>query len=99
MRGGIAKKGNNYYAYLWIGGKKKWFSGAGDSKRKAEMILNEKALEVQNGTYQEIKKTWFREFGLLWLGSYAKTKTKPSTFRSYEDIVKKKLFPSFGDDT
>ena len=97
MRGGISQKGNNYYVYLWIGGKKKWFSGAGTSKRKAEMILHEKAVEVQNGTYQEIRKIWFREFGVMWLESYAKTKTKPSTFSSYEDIVKKKLIPTFGD--
>ncbi len=97
MRGGISQKGNNYYVYLWIGGKKKWFSGAGNSKRKAEMILHEKAVEVQNGTYQEIKKIGFRAFGCLWLESYAKTKTRPSTFSSYEDIVKKKLTPIYGD--
>ena len=55
MRGGIAKKGSNYYAYLWVGGKKKWFSGAGKSKRMAERILNEKLVEVQNGTYHRKK--------------------------------------------
>ena len=97
MRGGIAKKGNNYYAYLWIGGKKKWFSGAGSSKRKAEAILNEKAAEVQQGTYHEITKIRFRDFATLWLDSYAKHKVKGSTLRSYQDIVDKHLAPAFGD--
>jgi integrase len=97
MRGGIAKKGNNYYAYLWIGGKKKWFSGAGDSKRRAEKILNEKVSELNSGAYQEIKKIRFKEFSTLWLESYAKSKAKPSTFKSYEDIIDKHLKPKFGD--
>jgi integrase len=97
MRGSITKKGNNYYVYLWIGGKKKWFSGAGDSKRKAEKILNEKLGELENGTYQEIKKIRFKAFADLWLESYVKSKVKPSTLRSYQDILKNHLKPIFGD--
>lgn len=97
MRGSITKKGNNYYVYLWIGGKKKWFSGAGDSKRKAEKILNEKLGELENGTYQEIKKIRFKAFADLWLESYVKSKVKPSTLRSYQDILKNHLKPILGD--
>jgi len=97
MRGGIAKKGNNYYPYFWINGKKKWFSGAGPSKRKAEKILTEKLAELQNGTYQEIKKITFRSFATLWLESYAKTKVKPSTLQSYKAIIDNHLIPAFGD--
>jgi integrase len=96
MRGGIAQKGNNYYPYLWIGGKKKWFSGAGPSKKRAERILNDKVAELQNGTYQELKKIRFKAFASLWLDSYAKSKVKPSTLRSYEDIIEKHLGPAFG---
>ena len=97
MRGSIAKKGNNYYAYLWINGKKKWFSGAGASKRKAEAILNERVAEVQQGTYHEIKKLRFRDFATQWLDSYATHRVKDSTLRSYRDIVSNHLVTAFGD--
>ena len=39
----------------------------------------------------------FRDFGELWLDSYVKTATKPSTLRSYSDIVRGHLIPEFGD--
>jgi integrase len=97
MRGSITKKGNNFYVYLWINGKKKWFSGAGNSKRKAEKILNEKLGEIENGTYQEIKKISFKDFAPLWIESYAKSKVKPSTLRSYRDIINNHLKPVFED--
>ena len=97
MRGSIKKKGNNYYVYLWIAGKKKWFSGAGKSKRKAEKILNEKLAELESGTYQEIKKIRFKDFADLWIKSYTKGKVKPSTLRSYQDIIKNHLDTAFGD--
>ncbi|HME43131.1 MAG TPA: site-specific integrase [Syntrophorhabdales bacterium] len=97
MRGGIAKKGNNYYPYLWINGKKKWFSGAGTSKRAAQNILNEKLAEIQAGTYHELKKIKFKDFAKLWFDLYARSATKPSTLRSYEDIAEKHLKPAFGE--
>jgi integrase len=97
MRGSIAKKGNNYYACLWINGKKKWFSGAGTSKRKAEAILNEKVADVQQGTYHEVAKIRFRDFAMLWLDSYAIHKVKGSTLRSYQDILKNHLVPALGE--
>ena len=97
MRGSIAKKGNNYYACLCINGKKKWFSGAGTSKRKAEAILNEKVAEVQQGTYHEITKIRFRDFANQWLDSYAAHRVKGSTLRSYRDITRNHLVPAFGD--
>ena len=97
MRGSIVKKGNNYYACLWINGKKKWFSGAGRSKRKAEAILTEKLAEVQQGTYHETTKLLFRDFAAQWLDSYAAHRVKGSTLRSYQDIIRNHLVPAFGD--
>lgn len=97
MRGGIAKKGNNYYPYLWINGKKKWFSGAGKSKRAAQNILNDKLAEIQSGTYLELKKIKFKDFARVWFDLYAKSATKPSTLRSYENIIEKHLMPEFGE--
>jgi integrase len=97
MRGSIIKKANNYYACLWINGKKKWFSGAGPSRRKAEAILTEKLAEVQRGTYREITKLRFRDFTNQWLDSYAAHRVKGSTLRSYRDIIRNHLVPAFGD--
>ena len=76
--------------------KQKWIP-AGKSKRGAERRLTELVGEVQNGTYREIKKITFAEFAELWIKSYAETKTKPSTLRSYKDIIHKHLIPVMGD--
>jgi len=53
--------------------------------------------EVHNGTYREIKKIIFADFAKLWLSSYAEMKVKPSTLRSYKDIISKHLIPVMGD--
>jgi hypothetical protein len=53
--------------------------------------------EVHNGTYREIKKIIFADFAKLWLSSYAEMKLKPSTLRSYKDIINKHLIPVMGD--
>lgn len=101
MRGSIQKKGKSYYVVFRVideNGKRKqkWIS-AGKSKREAEAKLIELMGDVQSGTYRELKKITFREFSKLWLESYVKTKTKPSTLRSYENIIHTHLIPSFGD--
>ncbi len=102
MTGSIHKKGKSYYIVFRIFDsktserKQKWIP-AGKSKRDAEEKLSELMGEVHNGTYKEIKKITFAEFSELWINSYAKTKTKPSTLRSYEDIVHNHLIPVMGD--
>ena len=53
--------------------------------------------EVHNGTYREIKKIIFADFAKLWLSSYAELKLKPSTLRSYNDIISNHLIPVMGD--
>jgi integrase len=52
--------------------------------------------EVHAGTYRELKKITFAEFSKLWVEAYAKTRTKPSTFQSYETIFRVHLAPAFG---
>jgi hypothetical protein len=42
--------------------------------------------EVHSGAYRDLKKITFKQFAEEWLNSYAKTKTKPSTLRSYQNI-------------
>ncbi len=101
MTGSIQKKWNTYYIVFRIydsetGKRKLKWVPAGRSKRAAERKLVELMGEVHNGTYREIKKTTFARFADLWLESYAKTKTKPSTLESYQLIINKHLKPVFG---
>lgn len=101
MTGSIHKKGKAYYIVFRVidpengRRKQKWIS-AGNTKREADRKLTELMGEVHDGTYQELKKATFKEFAATWLDSYAKTKTKPSTFKSYENIIDKRLVPAFG---
>jgi integrase len=53
--------------------------------------------DVHNGTFRELKKAIFSQFANLWLESHAKLKTKPSTFRSYHDIIRNHLIPVMGE--
>ena len=102
MTGSIHKKGQVYYIVFRVFDSKsgklrqKWIP-AGNSKRTAERHLTELMGDVQNGTFRELKKATYAQFASLWLESYAKLKTKPSTFRSYNDIVHKHLIPVMGD--
>lgn len=102
MTGSIHKKGKHYYIVFRIldskTGKRrqKWVS-AGKLKREAEKKLSELMGEVHSGTYREIQKITFAAFSELWLKSYAETKTKPSTLRSYQDIINNHLIPVMGD--
>jgi hypothetical protein len=66
--------------------KAEWIP-AGNSKRAAERHLTELMGDVHNGTFRELKKATFSQFAGLWLESYAKLKTKHSTYRSYHDII------------
>ena len=86
MRGSIAKKGNKYYAVLAIGSKRKWIKG-GDTKKDAERVLNENLPSVQDGTFQDIKKITFREFGKIWIDSYVKINIKETGYSEYVHVV------------
>ncbi len=102
MTGSIQKKGKSYYIVVRVydsetGKRKQKWINAGKTKREAERKLSDIMSDVHNGTYRDIKKSTFGQFSDLWLESYAKTKTKPSTLRSYQDIIKNHLTPVFGD--
>jgi len=102
MTGSIHKKGKSYYIIFRVFDaktgkrKQKWIPG-GKTKREAERKLVEIMGEIHSGTYRDIKKVTFRKFAELWLTSYAKIKTKPSTLRSYQSIINNHLIPNFGD--
>lgn len=102
MTGSIHKKGKSYYIVFRVFDsklnkyKQKW-QPAGKSKREAERKLTEIMSDVHAGTYRDIKKITFAKYSDMWLTSYAETKTKPSTFRSYKDIINNHLIPVMGD--
>jgi integrase len=86
MRGSICKKGNKYYAVLAIGSKRKWIKG-GNTVKDAERVLNENLPTVEDGTFLDIKKKTFRDFGKIWLDSYVKTNIKETGYPEYVHVV------------
>jgi len=101
VTGSIHKKGQAYYLvfrHVDASGRRrqKWVA-AGRSKREAEKRLTELMGEIHAGTYRELKKSTFAGFARVWLESYARTRTKPSTLKSYETIINANLIPAFGD--
>ena len=101
MIGSIQKKGKSYYIVFRFKDpktkrkKQKWI--AAGKKKDAEEKLAELMKDINSGTYRDIKKATFAEFSQRWLNIYAEMKTKPSTFRSYRDIINNHLIPYMGD--
>jgi len=102
MLGSIQKKGKSYYIVFRFKDpqtkktKQKWII-AGKKKKDAEEKLVELTGDVNSGTYRDTKKATFAEFSERWLNIYAEMKTKPSTFKSYKDIISNHLIPFMGD--
>jgi integrase len=96
MKGSIQKKGKIYYAVIAINGKRKWYRG-GDTKKSAQKVLNDHLYEIGQGTYKEIPKMKFNDYSKKWLKSYAEVSVKPSTLKSYKDIIKRLFKPAFGN--
>lgn len=102
MTGSVQKKGGSYYIVFRVfnsetGKRRQKWIPAGKTKREAERKLTEVMGEVHSGAYRDIKKITFKRFAEEWLNSYAKTKTKPSTLKSYQNIIDTHLTPVFGD--
>jgi len=95
MRGSIQKKGNNYYAVVSIGSKRKWIK-AGKTLKGAQQILNENVMEVQEGRFRDTKKMTFKEFADIWVESHVKSKIKETCWPEYLCIVRL-LTNHFGD--
>jgi integrase len=102
MTGSIQKKGKSYFIVFRVydseAGKRrqKWIP-AGKTKREAERKLTEVMGEVHSGAYRNLKKITFKQFAEEWVNSYARTRTKLSTLRSYQNIINTHLTPVFGD--
>jgi integrase len=101
MTGSIQKKGKSYYIVFRVfdsetGKRRQKWIPAGKTKREAERKLTEVMGEVHSGAYRDLQKITFKQFAEEWCNSYARTKTKPSTLRSYQSIIDTHLIPAFG---
>ncbi|HQB28679.1 MAG TPA: tyrosine-type recombinase/integrase [Paludibacter sp.] len=96
MKGSIQQKGKTYYAVIAINGKRKWLKG-GRTKKDAQKVLNEKLQEIDNGNYKELPKISFGEFIKIWKRDYADISFKPSTKKSFYDIIDRLLNPVFSN--
>lgn len=94
MRGCIQKKGSIYYAVLAINGKRKWLKG-GATKKDAQRILNEKLSEIDSGSYKELPKITFGQYTETWRRDYGELSLKPSTKKTFYDIIQRLLIPAF----
>lgn len=94
MKGSIQKKGDIFYAVIALNGKRKWFRG-GDAKKDAQKVLNEKLTEIDSGTYKELPKISFGQFAEIWSRDYADILLKPSTKKTFSDVINRLLLPRF----
>ncbi len=106
MEGSIQKQGKNRYFIVFsiidpeTGKRKQKWVSAGRTRRDAEAKKVELIGDINAGTYKDLKPATFRQFvedeKEGWLKTY-KSKLKPSTFGSYENIICNHFFPAFGD--
>jgi len=82
-----------------ITGKRKQRSASFATKKAAEVRLAEWLTEIERGTAIEPSKTTVAEYLTLWLESYARHNTRPSTYASYESYTRTHLVPAFGSIT
>lgn len=99
MRGGVAKKSNRYYPYVYAGrgeeGKKKYtYFGGYSTKKEAQRVLAEKVVQMNNGIPEPSKDT-LKSYLLQWLED-KRTQIRPGTLRSYAWIVNKHIIPNIG---
>jgi hypothetical protein len=59
----------------------------GDTVKDAQRVLSENLFAVDNGTFKDIKKIRFREFGKVWLDSYLQSNIKETAHYQYTFVV------------
>jgi len=82
-----------------VTGKRRQRSKSFTTKKEAEKELAKWLVEIERGTAIEPSKTTVAEYLTLWLESYARHNTRPSTYASYESYTRTHLVPAFGSIT
>lgn len=94
--GSIRKRSDVYYCIYRVNGRQKW-EAAGPTKKQAEKLLAKRLNDLNSGILPEDSNVLFRDFAATWLSDYAKVTVKPSTYVSYEGILRLHLIPAFGE--
>ena len=95
----IKKRGSKWYVYVNYHGKRK--NRCVGTREAAEKVRRELEARVALGdvTFLSESKTQapsFKTYAEQWLTSYAETECKPSTRRSYEQLLRIHVTPRFG---
>ena len=89
------KEGAYHVAYRY--GGRQLSKLVGPSKKDAERVLGDIVSRIKTGTYNEQDKILFKDFAERWLEEYARGAVKPSTFRNYQNMLRKRVNPIFGN--
>ena len=95
----IKKRGSKWYVYVKYHGKRK--NRCVGTREAAEKVRRELEARLALGdiTFLNESKTQlpsFQTYAKEWLDSYAETECKPSTRRSYEQLLRVHVMPRFG---
>jgi hypothetical protein len=95
----IKKRGSKWYVYVnYHGQRKNRCVGTREAAEKVRREL-EARLALGDITFLSESKTQlpsFQVYAEQWLASYAETECKPSTRRSYEQLLRVHVMPRFG---
>jgi integrase len=77
-------------------GKLKRITFYGDTRKEVSEKMAAALHDVKQGTFTEPSKLTFGEWNLTWLNEYAKPQVRPTTFDSYEYLIRVHINPSLG---
>jgi hypothetical protein len=92
----VGKRATTYTIVYYVDKKQIWRGGF-RTRKEAEATLAERNTKIAEGTWQELKKTGFRELAEKWLSDYTRLRVKQGTLRSYLSGIRKWLVPHFGN--
>ncbi|HHL0970929.1 TPA: tyrosine-type recombinase/integrase [Bacillus cereus] len=103
MKGGVRKRGTNWYYYFDLGlidGKRKKIERKADgakTKPEAEAVLRRKIIEYENaGTVFKASETTVHDYLMYWQQEYVSLKLKPNTQYNYEQVIRNHILPHLG---
>jgi integrase len=79
-----------------VTGKRRQRAKTFGTRKEAEAELARWLTEIERGTALEPSKLTVGEYLAHWLGAYAATNVRPTTYRSYEQLIRVHLVPALG---
>ncbi len=94
----IRKKGDKWYVFISYQGRRK--AKCVGTRAAAEQVRRTLEAKLALGdlgfTAAQDELPIFESYAQQWLETHAKTECKPSTYRSYEQLLRVHVFPRFG---